>query len=136
MLKPTVASLSLLESLAGASIPEEEWGNGDDLCDCKIQRIGMWANPYIAETKKIRFCCIWNELEEMFPGYVQEIPAYQDMDTDEYTVTPQAWDSSDGNMPRALWYRQLSKLERLPLDAIREKYKNERPPQRVRKAGV
>lgn len=113
---------------------EPEWVHGDDLCDCTFQRIGFWTNPYIAETKIVRFCCIWKDIERNYPQFVQEFPAFCDYNQqDKYINEPRQWDSEDSDMPRALWYRQIVKLTGKTLEEVRELFKNDEPPKAVKK---
>ena len=123
---------SVLPALLLDDLPEVVWQHGDDLCDCQIQRIGMWTIPYIAESLHIRFCCVWAELLEDYPQFVMSVPAYLDSDTELY-VTQETldWDSTTGDMPRALWYRQLAKRTGKPLDRIRQEYYGQDPPKAV-----
>lgn len=108
-----------------------EWQHGDDLCDCTFQRIGMWTNPYIGKTLKYRFCCIWAELAKAYPQFVQEIPAFLDTNSETFVEGVAEWASLDADMPRALWYRQLSTLTGKPLAAIRDEYADQDPPRRL-----
>ena len=107
-------------------LPETFWDAQDDLCDCTYQRIGMWTNPYLAETLEVRMCCIWKELYKLFPEHVRV--------TKGYLVDDQAWDTSvrewDGeqDMPRAIWYRQLARQTGRTLPEIREAYGHLDPP--------
>lgn len=136
---------ALLPSLSlalAAPIPEMHWLSGDDLCDCTFQRIGEWTNPYIAQTLRVRMCCIWKELYKLFPQFVQEIPAYYDENRHTWVTEPRAWDSSEANMPLSIWYRQIAAQTGRPLAEVREEYskrKNERPravPRRERRVEV
>lgn len=86
-------------------LPESWWTNEDDACDCTFQRIGMWTNPYLAETLEVRMCCIWKALYEMFPDHVRTTPAYLDQNAGEWVTEPREWDG-EYDMPTAIWHRQ------------------------------
>lgn len=130
--KPGQDIIGLLALTAG--FPEIKWEHGDDLCDCTFQRIGLWTNPYIARTLRVRMCCIWAELYTMFPQYVQEIQGYQDINNGDVFVTePVEWDSEDDPMPRHLWYRHLAAKFGRTLAEIRERCANLEPPKAVLK---
>ena len=105
----------MLEALLlTGEIPEIRWEHGDDLCDCTFQRIGYWTNPYLARTTEIRICCVWKVMVEQNPeiaALVREIPAFDDYNKDRWVTEPAPWDSEDGDMPRALWHRQLCDLD-------------------------
>lgn len=101
-------SPAVVEALAIGNLPDVQWKAQDDLCDCLYQRIGMWTNPYIAVTKEIRFCCIWAKIEELFPGYAREVPAFYDYNADQWVTEPVAWNGED-DMPAAIWHRQLAR---------------------------
>lgn len=109
------------------SMPEIRWVHGDDLCDCTFQRIGEWANPYIARTLRIRFCCVWAEILKEYPQYVQEIPAFYDYNNDKMVDEPWEWDGEE-DMPRALWYRQIQSVTGMPLERVRLKFRDMSPP--------
>jgi hypothetical protein len=112
---------------------EVVWQHGDDLCDCTFQQIGLWTNPYIAETLQVRFCCIWSRLFEQFPDLVQRTPAAYDPNTETFTTQePADWDSADDAMPRPIWYRQLAKREGLDLPEVRRRYRYHETPRAVR----
>lgn len=108
-------------------IPEVEWVHGDDLCDCTFQRIGEWTNPYLAKTLTVRFCCIWEEMLASHPHLVQKTNGYHDPNTSKFVTEPAEWDG-DGEMPRALWYRQIQAVTSRPLDEIRKKFAHLDPP--------
>jgi hypothetical protein len=112
-----------LGALGMDSLPEIQWLHGDDLCDCTFQRIGEWANPYIARTLRIRFCCVWAELLKDYPDYVQEIPGFWNDNTGRFETEPSAWDA-DHEMPRALWHRQVQTVTGLPLEEVRMKFRD------------
>ena len=121
----------ILALLDTAGIPEENWTHWDDLCDCTFQRIGMWTNPYVGRTLKVRLCCIWAKLYAMFPEYVQEVPAFMDYNKgDAYSAAPVAWDG-DTDMPVYLWHRQLAVQMRLPLETVRKLFAGRSPPKAV-----
>lgn len=101
-------------------IPEVRWVHGDDLCDCTFVRIGMWTNPYTAQTKEYRFCCMWAELEKMFPQFVRDIPGYWDENAKKYVREPAEWNGED-DMPAEIWHRQIQTITGRPLDEIRRK---------------
>lgn len=120
----------ILSMLASSGIPEIQWDPNDDLCDCTFPRAGMWTNPYIARTLKVRLCCIWAELYKMFPQHVQEIPAFMDYRKDDHTYDSKPWEwDGETEMPRYLWHRQLSVQTGLPLSMVRDMVKDEKPPQ-------
>lgn len=119
------------QDILGGEIPEIEWTHGDDLCDCTFQRIGQWTNPYLGRTLRVRFCCIWAELHKQYPQFVQEIPAYCDLNTGQFDSRPAEWDSEDSDMPRALWHRHMAVKLGLPLADIRKMLEGENPPKAV-----
>ena len=119
-----------LAVLLTESIPGIEWVHGDDLCDCTFQRIGEWSNPYIAQTLRVRFCCIWEELFKQYPEFVQRIPAYYDGNANSFVSKPWEW-NGDYDMPRALWHRQLAKQTDKTLAEVREEYRDQEPPKAV-----
>lgn len=112
-------SPAILEAIAIGNLPDVEWKIGDDLCDCVYQRIGMWKNPYLAETHEIRLCCLFGELRQMFPQYFRDIPGYFDDNTQEWITEPWRWNGED-DMPHALWVRQLAKVMNVPLSEARK----------------
>jgi len=118
--RPTV-SPAVLEALSIGSLPDVEWQTGDDLCDCTYQRIGMWKNPYLAETLEIRLCCVWAKLAEQYPDAVRTIPGYFNENTKEWMTQPWAWDG-EAEMPKAIWYRHLARKLDRPLAEIRAEY--------------
>ena len=117
---------SLIEAMAIAALPEIEWKQDDDLCDCTYQRIGSWTNPYLAETLEVRMCCIWKELYRQFPQFVREVPAFWDYNKNEWVTEPIEW-NGEQDMPRAMWHRQLSRMTGLDLNTVRSM--NTTPPQ-------
>ena len=108
--------LSALEHL-----PEDTWEVDDDACDCTYQRIGMWANPYIAETLEVRMCCIWKEIYALFPDKVRTIPGYRDA-AGEWVTEPAEWDG-ESDMPAAIWYRQLARKQGRRVADVRAEYR-------------
>jgi len=112
---------AILEALAVGSLPDVQWQHDDDLCDCTYQRIGMWKNPYLAETLEIRLCCIWAELAKQYPDMVRTIPGYYNENTKEWQTTPWEWDG-ESEMPRAIWYRHLAAKQDRPVAEIRAEY--------------
>ena len=112
---------------ADSHIPESHWEHGDDLCDCEFQRIGLWMNPYLGVTEKVRVCCLYKELEDSFPHLFQHIDGYWDDNEKEWITGQMEWDGED-DMPRALWNRQLSIREGLPIEVIRERTIFQSPP--------
>lgn len=119
--------------LMSSGIPEDPWQADDDQCDCTFQRIGWWTNPYIGRTLKVRLCCIWAEIYKQYPQFVQEIPAFMNYNEGEhvYEGEPRPWSSTDMDMPRAVWYRQLAVQMNMPLSWVRENFSNQEPPKRV-----
>lgn len=118
--KPTL-SPAVLEALSVGSLPDVDWDHQDDLCDCTFQRVGMWKNPYLAETLEIRLCCVWARLAEQYPDAVRTIPGYFNENTQEWITTPWAWDG-EAEMPKAIWYRHLARKLNRPLAEIRAEY--------------
>jgi len=113
-------------AMAIGAFPETVWLHGDDACDCTFQRIGLWKNPYLGETLQVRMCCIWGELYRLFPQFVKETPAYLDGEN-EWLIGQRAWDG-EGEMPRALWHRQLARRYGRPLPEIRAEFADAKPP--------
>ena len=110
-------------------LPETFWDAQDDLCDCTYQRIGMWTNPYLAETLEVRMCCIWKELYKLFPEHVRVTPAFLDGNADEWVTEPAEW-NGEADMPRSIWYRQLARRQGRSVTDIRNEYRDrdaERP---------
>lgn len=121
----TLRFSSLLESL-----PEVHWLQGDDLCDCTFQRIGDWTNPYLGQTLRVRLCCIWEEIYQQYPQYVERIPAYYDSNRHKWVREPQEWDSDEADMPLPIWYRQIAARTGKTLEQVRREYRGrekERP---------
>ena len=110
-----------------ADIPEVRWTNQDDLCDCTFQRIGEWTNPYIGQTMRVRFCCVWEEFERMWPQHFERIDAGYDHNAKSYVHEPMEWNGED-DMPRSIWYRQIQKITGQSLDQVRNQYGTQEPP--------
>ena len=119
--------------LAG-SIPEEEWGIQDDLCDCVFQRIAWFTNPYIGRTMEVRLCCVWAEILKDYPQFIREIPGYdvQNVDVKTYDPKPMEWNGED-DMPRAIWNRQLAVQMGLPIETVRNMTRDEEPPKGIKR---
>ena len=131
------AQSALMEAIAlVAAIPDVRWEHGDDLCDCTFQRIGSWTNPYIAKTLRVRMCCLWEALYAEHPEFVQRIDAYWDENEQSYKTEPAPWDSNVGDMPRALWHRQIAIQTGLTLDEVRAEYADQEPPKAAVKPRV
>ena len=125
---PTL-SPAVVEALAIGSLPEIQWKPQDDLCDCTYQRIGLWTNPYLAETLEVRMCCIWAELYKQFPEFVRTVPAFYDYNADEWVTEPMEWNGED-EMPKAIWYRHLARKHGRAVAEIRAEFSgrdSERP---------
>lgn len=121
-------AIAILAAVKG--IPGTHWALGDDACDCTFQQVSEWSNPYIAQTLRVRWCCILEELFKMFPQHVTRIDAYYDHNRDKYVAEPREWDSCEMDMPVYLWFRQLAKKQGRTLEQIRQEYgdrKAERP---------
>jgi nitroreductase len=116
--------------IATTSIPDVRWMHGDDLCNCTFQRIGEFANPYLGQTLRVRFCCVWAELEKEYPDFIQHIPAYWDDNSESWRKEPTEWDGGSG-MPRALWYRQQAFLQGKSLEDVRAELGDQEPPKAV-----
>src|SRR3989304_4838306 len=93
-------SPAVLEALTIGSLPDTQWDHEDDLCDCTYQRIGLWKNPYLAETLEVRMCCIWAELYKQFPGFVRTIPGYSSVNPNG-RATESGERIGEAEMPRA-----------------------------------
>ena len=115
------AQTDVLEALFTGTFPSTFWDCQDDLCDCTYQRIGMWTNPYLAETLEVRMCCIWAELYKMFPQFVRVTPAYLDGNAKAWATEPMAW-NGEAEMPKAIWYRQLARQQGRTVEDIRAEY--------------
>ena len=114
-------SPALIEAMSIGSLPDVEWKQGDDLCDCTYQRLGSWTNPYIGETLEVRWCCIWAELGKQFPEFVRTVPASYDHNQERWITQTRAWDG-EAEMPKAIWYRHLARKLDRPLSEIRAEY--------------
>ena len=114
-------SPGIIEALSIGNLPDVEWQSEDDLCDCTFQRIGMWKNPYLAETLEVRLCCIWAKFAEVFPDMVRTIPGYFNENTQEWITQPWEW-NGEAEMPKAIWYRHLARKLNRPLAEIRAEY--------------
>ena len=112
-------SPAIVEALAISELPDVQWKMHDDLCDCVYQRIGMWTNPYLAETLEVRMCCIWAELYKQYPQFVRMIPAFWDYNADEWVTEPAEWNGEDA-MPQSMWVRQLSREMNISIQEARE----------------
>lgn len=103
-------SPAIVQALAIGMLPDVQWRMHDDLCDCVYQRIGLWTNPYLAETLEVRMCCIWAELYKQYPEYVRTIPAFWDYNTEEWVTEPAEWNGEE-DMPASIWHRQLARKQ-------------------------
>lgn len=128
-------SASEMGLLLSDALPEVEWTHGDDLCDCVFQRIGSWTNPYLGQTLRVRMCCIWDRIYRDNPDLVELIPGYHNENTGEFETEPAEWDG-DGDMPRALWHRQISIETGKPLAVVREQFRNMEPPKAVERGNM
>lgn len=123
-IKPGQDILALLNN----DLPDVNWDNQDDLCDCTFQRIGHWTNPYIGRTMIVRLCCLWAELAKQYPQFVQEIPAFYNFNEKKWDENgPHDW-NGELDMPRAIWHRQLAVKSGLSLERIRKIYEDKEPP--------
>ena len=111
----------VLSAALADTLPEDFWNVQDDLCDCVYQRIGMWTNPYLAETLEVRLCCIWAEFEKQFPHFVRRTSAYKDGNANAWATEPMDWNGED-EMPKAIWYRQLARKENRSVAEVRADY--------------
>ena len=118
MTTQTELSPAVVQALAIGALPDVQWKMHDDLCDCVYQRIGMWTNPYLAETLEVRVCCIWAKLYEQYPEYVRMIPAFWDYNHDEWVTEPAEWNGED-DMPESVWYRQVARKTGKSLAEVR-----------------
>lgn len=101
-------SPAVVQALSIGMLPDVQWKPQDDLCDCTYQRIGMWTNPYLAETLEVRMCCIWAKLYEQYPEYVRTIPAFWDYNQEGWVTEPAEWNGEE-DMPSAIWHRQVAR---------------------------
>jgi len=113
-----ILSPAVVEALSIGNLPDIQWKMHDDLCDCTYQRIGMWTNPYLAETLEVRMCCIWNELYKQFPQYVRSVPAFWDYNAEQWVTEPAEWNGEE-DMPQSMWHRQLARKLGISLEAAR-----------------
>src|SRR3989304_3762277 len=104
------AQTDVLEALFAGTFPDTFWDCQDDLCDCTYQRIGLWTNPYIAETLEVRMCCIWAKLYEQFPDQVRTIPAFWNYNSEEWATEPMEWKGETAS-PASVLYRQLPRQQ-------------------------
>ena len=121
MTKSMPLSPGVIEALTIGSLPDVQWKHEDDLCDCTFQRIGMWKNPYLAETLEIRLCCVWEELAKQYPEFVRTVPGYWNDNERKWETKPWEW-NGESEMPKAIWYRQLARSQGRPLAEIRAEY--------------
>ena len=118
----TMISPAVIEALSIAELPDVRWDIHDDLCDCTYQRIGMWTNPYLAETLEVRMCCIWAELYKQYPQFVRHVPAFFDYGHgDKWVTEPMEW-NGETEMPKSLWYRQLARKLGRTMESVRDEY--------------
>jgi hypothetical protein len=108
----------IVEAVIAGELADAAWFHGDDLCDCTFQRIGMWKNPYLAETLEVRQCCIWAALYKQYPEFVRVLPGYFNENTGEWITEPMEWDG-EADMPLALWHRQVARIEGTDLATAR-----------------
>lgn len=114
-----------------ASLPEIQWNGGDDLCDCTFQRAGWWTDPYTARTLEIRLCCMWERLNDLFPGLMRLIPGWTDYNNgNRFVSEPMMW-NGESDMGRAQWYRQIQTLTGKSLPKIREEFAGQEPPRGI-----
>ena len=128
-LSPAVLD-ALQAALNPELLPEKPWAIGDDKCDCTIQLVIDQKNPYLAEMQELRVCCLYRELEKLFPNVFRRTNAHWNANKGTWDLHPRDWDNPEVAMPVALWYRQLAKQTGKPLSQIREEYKDrlsERP---------
>ena len=117
----TTLSPAVIEALSVGNLPDIQWNDLDDLCDCVYQRVGWWKNPYLAETLEIRFCCVWAEFYKQYPQHVRFIPGYWDPNHKEWLTEPMEW-NGESAMPKSLWYRHLARKLNRPLAETRAEY--------------
>ena len=118
--------MQTLEMLLTGTFPESFWDAEDDACDCTFQRIGMWKNPYVAETLEVRMCCIWAELYKLFPQHVRVTPAYL-VNDEAWDERIQEWDG-ESDMPRSIFYRQMARKDGITVAEARKRYTHQEPP--------
>ena len=118
------------DNLHPRAMPEITWTHGDDLCNCTFQRIGDWANPYIARTRRVRVRCLESRMLEGNEDLVQDIPGYYNENTGEFETEPWVWDGED-DMPEHLFMRQTAIIQGLSLDETRVKFEGVEPPKGI-----
>ncbi len=118
---PPQVQADVLEAVFAGTFPANFWNCQDDLCDCTYQRIGMWTNPYMAETLEVRLCCIWAEFQKQYPQFVRVTPAYLDGNKQEWVPEPMEW-NGEAEMPKAIWYRQLAREQGREVADVRAEY--------------
>lgn len=114
----TELSPAVIEALSVGMLPDVQWKMQDDLCDCTYQRIGMWTNPYLAETLEVRMCCIWAKLYEQYPEFVRQVPAFWDYNREEWVTEPAEWNGEE-DMPQAIFNRQVARQTGKTLAEVR-----------------
>lgn len=115
----TELSPAVIEALSLGMLPDVQWKPQDDLCDCTYQRIGMWTNPYLAETLEVRMCCIWAKLYAQYPEFVRLVPAFWDYNQEQWVTEPAEWNGED-DMPQAIYNRQVARQTGKSLAEVRE----------------
>jgi hypothetical protein len=131
----TEAPHTFSDNLHPREMPEITWTHGDDLCNCTFQRIGDWANPYIARTRRVRVCCLENRMLEGNEDLVQDIPGYFNENTGDFETEPWVWDGED-DMPEHLFMRQTAIIQGLSLDETRVKFEGVEPPKGIARPKV
>ena len=126
----TEAPHTVSDNLHPREMPEITWTHGDDLCNCTFQRIGDWANPYIARTRRVRVCCLESRMLEGNEDLVQDIPGYYNENTGDFETEPWVWDGED-DMPEHLFMRQTAIIQGLSLDETRVKFEGVEPPKGI-----
>jgi len=114
----------VMSAVFSGVFPDNFWNNQDDLCDCTYQRIGMWTNPYLAETLEVRLCCMWAEFEKQHPQFIRRTPAFKDGNARAWVADPAEW-NGETPMPKSLWYRQMALKEDRPVSEIRAEYEGQ-----------
>jgi len=115
------ARTDILAALFAGAFPGEFWDCQDDKCDCTYQRIGMWTNPYLAETLEVRMCCIWAEIYRQYPQFVRVTPAFLDGNAKAWVTEPREWDG-EAEMPKSIWYRQIARQQGRSVEDVRAEY--------------
>ena len=118
------------QTLHPREMPEFIWTHGDDLCDCTFQRIGEWANPYLARTRRVRVCCLEDRMLYGNEYLVQDIPGFFNDNTGLFEMEPWVWDGED-DMPEHLFMRQTAIIQGLTLDETRVKFEGVEPPKGI-----